>query len=99
MPRRVTIHGKKFVIPLRFCDEDCNNCEIHNNRQFSLLINILHEMFGDDVYHATENCCPNMTCCADCRIDDFCHDEGCEIEREAKALVAAWNRRAEGGKK
>jgi hypothetical protein len=23
--------------------------------------------------------CPNLTVCHDCRMDDFCHDEGCEL--------------------
>ena len=23
--------------------------------------------------------CPNLTCCYDCRIDDFVHIEGCKI--------------------
>ena len=72
----------------RFCNEDCNNCEIHQNRQFSLLINILHQMYGDDVYSITQTVCPNMTVCADCRIDDFCHDDDCEIEKEARRFVA-----------
>ena len=96
MPRQVTFGGRKYVVPLRFCDEDCNNCGIHANRQFSLLVNILHERFGDEVYRITQAVCPNMTCCADCRIDDFCHDEDCEIANEADALVQAWNE-AEGG--
>ena len=82
MPRKM--NGR--TIPLRFCDEDCNNCAIHSNRQFSLLINILLTRFGDEVYRITQSVCPNMTCCADCRIDDFCHDEDCEIAAEADAF-------------
>ena len=90
MPRQVKIGKNEFTVPRFFCDEDCNNCGIHQNRQFSLLINTLREKFGKEVYRITQGICPNMTCCADCRIDDFCHDEDCEIETEAKALVAAW---------
>lgn len=91
MPRTISgLDGKKYTLPLRFCDEDCNNCEIHQNRQFSLLINILYEKFGEEVYRVTQSVCPNMTCCADCHIDDFCHDRGCEILKEAKAIVRAW---------
>lgn len=90
MPRKVKIDGVTFVKPLRFCNEDCNNCGIHMNRQFSLLINALYVKFGEEVYQITQSICPNMTCCADCRIDDFCHDEDCEIADEAEALIAAW---------
>ena len=86
MPRKMN----GLTIPLRFCDEDCNNCAIHSNRQFSLLINILLTRFGDEVYRITQSVCPNMTCCADCRIDDFCHDEDCEIAAEADAHTKAW---------
>jgi hypothetical protein len=64
------------------CDLDCNHCPlvIHSNtRLLSALLNQLHDRFGDEVYHMVQTACPNMTCCADCRIDDFCHVEGCEI--------------------
>ncbi len=94
MPRTVKIDGETFVRPLHFCNEDCNHCDIHMNRQFSLLINALYVKFGEEVYRITQNICPNMTCCADCGLDDFCHVEGCEIADEAEALIAAWNRRA-----
>lgn len=83
MPRRYN----SFVFPKRFCNKDCNSCEIPQNRQFSLLINILYHKYGKDVYRITQAVCPNMTCCADCRIDDFCHDEDCEIEAEAVAYL------------
>lgn len=86
MPR--TING--FSYPKRFCNEDCNNCDIHMNRQFSLLINVLYQKFGEEVYHITQMVCPNMTCCADCRIDDFCHMEKCEIADEAEELIEDW---------
>ena len=72
----------------RFCDEDCNNCDIHQNRQFSFLINVLYQIFGAGVYSVTQQICPNMTCCSDCRIDDFCHDSDCEIVTEAKRFAA-----------
>lgn len=97
MPRTVKIGDKDFVVPRVFCNQDCNNCEIHVNRQFSLLINILRERFGEEVYRITQSVCPNMTCCADCRIDDFCHCEDCEIVAEAEAICAAWYPQTEGG--
>ena len=99
MPRDTIWAGEKYTAPLRLCDGDCNNCGIHINRQFSLLINVLRLRFGEEVYNITQAMCPNMTCCADCRIDDFCHVEDCEIANEAEALVAAWNRRAEEERK
>ena len=89
MPRAVN----GFSYPKEFCNGDCNNCDIHQNRQFSLLINILHQRFGDEVYQITEMVCPNMTCCADCHIDDFCHMEKCEILDEAEALVKEWSKK------
>ena len=95
MSKQITVGGHKYVLPLSFCDEDCNHCGIWANRQFSLLINILHDRFGAEVYRITQAVCPNMTCCADCHIDDFCHDDGCEIANEADALVQAWGK-AEG---
>ena len=64
------------------CDRDCNHCPlvIHpNTRLLSALLNQLHHRFGEDVYRIVETACPNLTCCADCHIDDFCHVDGCEI--------------------
>lgn len=71
-----------------FCNEDCNNCDIPNNRQLTVVLNALYERFGDEVYSIVQSLCPNMTCCPDCRIDDFCHDEDCELLAEAEELVA-----------
>lgn len=70
----------------RFCDEDCNNCPIighANSRQLTVLMNDLLHTFGDDAEAIISNRCPNLTCCADCHIDDFCHSPDCELEREA----------------
>lgn len=73
----------------RFCDENCNECELTESRQLSLIFNILHEKFGDGVYEVVQAACPNLTCCADCRIDDFCHWEGCEILEAATSAAGA----------
>ena len=72
-----------------FCDEDCNHCEAANNRQVSVILNALREVFGKGVYRVVQHYCPNLTCCADCRIDDFCHFEGCEIVDEAERCAEA----------
>ena len=67
-----------------FCDGDCNNCEAIRNRQVTVVLNALRRRFGPGVYEIVQHYCPNLTCCADCCIDDFCHDEGCELEEDAK---------------
>lgn len=72
----------------KFCDNDCNNCPIinsNNSRMVSFILNSFVEALGvDNVYQIVQAACPNLTCCADCRIDDFCHIEGCEIATEAE---------------
>jgi len=65
-----------------FCDQDCNNCPIgshKNSRQLTAMLNMAYDKFGDDFYEIVESWCPNMTVCFDCRIDDFCHIEGCKL--------------------
>ena len=66
----------------RLCKNDCNNCEILNGpnyRHLTLIFNALYAKFGDGVYEIIQYYCPNMTCCADCHIDDFTHMKQCEI--------------------
>jgi len=85
----------------RLCDENCNECPLvnhRNNRQLSLLLNLLNERFGDDVCAITNEVCPNFTVCFDCRIDDFVHlEEGCAISKhEAAPRRAQANKKTEG---
>ncbi len=64
------------------CNEDCNHCPVllhHNSRMLTKVLNQLYEQFGIGVYKIVERNCPNMTVCYDCRIDDFCHLEGCAL--------------------
>jgi len=65
------------------CDEDCNHCPIimhPNNRMVTYILNKAEQKFGNEMYKIVQNACPNLTCCFDCRIDDFCHNEdSCEI--------------------
>ena len=68
----------------RLCNEDCNNCEAIENKQLSVLLNVLALQFGEKVWNITNHVCPNMTCCPICHIDDFCHD--CV---DAKSEIAA----------
>ncbi len=69
-----------------FCDEDCNHCPVighPNYKVVTVILNALYGMYGASVYKVVQHYCPNMTCCADCHIDDFCHFEGCELLKEA----------------
>jgi len=72
---------------MKLCDNDCNHCQIirhENSRMVTFILNSLFEKFGDEVYLVVQSACPNLTCCFDCRIDDFCHVEGCEIAAAAE---------------
>ena len=88
-----------MIISPTLCNRDCNHCAAIRNRQVSLTLATLREVFGDDVCGIVNSICPNLTCCADCHIDDFCHlgdDDGnpiCEIELAAKRLARRWKRR------
>lgn len=67
---------------MELCDKKCNSCQIINNensRMVTKILNQLVEKFGIGVYDIVQRYCPNMTVCFDCRIDDFCHDDGCEL--------------------
>lgn len=70
---------------MKLCDENCNECPIighPNSRMVTKILNELQNKFGDDVCHIVQYLCPNLTCCFDCRIDDFCHIEGCELAEQ-----------------
>lgn len=74
-----------------FCNGDCNTCSTllgKNSRAISFVLEALYQKFGEEAYRIIQDSCPNMTCCADCRIDDFSHVEGCEIEEKAKEFLA-----------
>lgn len=67
------------------CDRNCNECPVilhPNSRMLTKVLNELQNKFGDDVYEIVQHNCPNFTVCYDCRIDDFCHFEGCELTGE-----------------
>ena len=70
----------------RFCDGKCNECEIINSKNYrhlTKILNLLYDKFGEGAYKIVQDNCPNLTVCADCRIDDFCHIENCElVDRE-----------------
>ena len=66
----------------RLCDENCNKCPLVNHPNSRMITKILNEAFdkfGNDFYEIVEKNCTNLTCCYDCKIDDFCHIEDCKI--------------------
>lgn len=72
----------------RPCDGDCDHCPIirhKNSKMVTMILNQALEKFGNEFYQIVQDACPNLTCCFDCRIDDFCHVEDCEIEEKRKA--------------
>jgi hypothetical protein len=73
---------------IELCDRDCNNCPIithPNSRMVTYILNSLYEKMSDgDVYSTVQQACPNLTCCFDCHIDDFCHFEGCKIQSKVE---------------
>lgn len=71
-------------MPIKLCDKNCNECPLinhGNSRMLTKILNEAYDKFGDEFYHIVQKNCPNFTVCYDCRIDDFCHCEGCEITR------------------
>jgi hypothetical protein len=69
------------------CNEDCNRCPLvthPNARLLTAVLNCLHARFGEGVYEIVQEACPNLTVCYHCRIDDFCHVEGCGLADKVK---------------
>lgn len=67
---------------MSLCNKDCNHCPVTlhpNSRMLTKMLNELRDMFGPGVYEIVQRHCPNLTVCFDCRIDDFCHVEGCVL--------------------
>jgi len=58
----------------------------------TVIFNALYEQFGSEAYRTVEDHCPNLTCCFDCHIDDFCHVEGCELVAAAEEYCVAKNK-------
>lgn len=70
------------MITRELCDRNCNECPIighSNNRLLTRILNDLLDKFGDGVYDVVQHHCPNLTVCYNCRVDDFCHGEDCDI--------------------
>lgn len=61
------------------CDNDCNTCEAIQNKQVALLLNVLALVYGKGIWWITNRICPNLTCCPNCHIDDFCHWKDADI--------------------
>ena len=70
---------------IELCDAGCDECPIihhPNSCMVTRILNVLYKKFGEEVYSVVQEHCPNLTCCYDCRIDDFCHMEGCLLADE-----------------
>ena len=66
------------------CDKECNECPMilePNSRMLTYIFNKLYKKFGNEVYKIVQENCPNFTICYDCNIDDFCHVEGCKLNK------------------
>jgi len=66
----------------KLCDKKCNECVLMTNSNAKILTKIFNELYdelGGEVSQIVGKYCPNLTCCYDCHIDDFCHFENCEI--------------------
>ena len=66
----------------KYCDGKCNDCPIvlhPNSKMVTHVLNSIYDKFGDKAYAIIQKNCPNLTVCYNCRVDDFCHIEGCEI--------------------
>lgn len=73
----------------KLCDEDCNHCDVlraKNSKMVSAVLNALLDEFGPEVNRITNRFCPNLTCCSNCHIDDFCHVEGCPVVEQVDAF-------------
>ena len=72
---------------MKLCNRDCNNCPIvghPNSRMLTAIFNRMIDKFDEnEVYKIVQGMCPNLTVCYNCRIDDFCHVEGCKIIRHS----------------
>jgi len=68
----------------RLCTENCNKCSLlsntASNRELTRILNLAYDKFGDEFYKLIEGNCPNLTCCVECRVDDFTHFEDCTIQ-------------------
>ena len=68
---------------MTLCDRDCNHCPLilhKNSRLLTVMLNRLQRKFGGGVYGLVQTMCPNLTVCSECRVDDFVHVDGCELD-------------------
>ena len=67
------------------CPRDCNNClpkaDIHLRRMIYRVLTAIsfNPEFDTAIDPIVNGICPNLTCCPECGVDDFCHVEGCEF--------------------
>lgn len=71
-------------------DCSCNDCIPASQILFKTAYDILYKhylLFDSVSYIITQYACPNLTCCPECHIDDFCHIEGCERAKRINKQV------------
>lgn len=65
--------------------DDCNRCYIKTPYLHRVAYSILFKLYlyyrvnNEFIYRTTQSICPNLTCCPECRMDDFTHVEGCKL--------------------
>lgn len=68
------------------CGIDCNTCDTLNPDLHMMAYRVLQRLYlqsgGGHVLRVVNEMCPNLSVCPACRVDDFCHVEGCEEYRE-----------------
>lgn len=65
------------------CDHNCNECPIighPNSRLLTLILDEAYSKFGIEFAAIVQKRCPNLTCCHECRIDNFVHFKACSIQ-------------------
>lgn len=68
------------------CDEICNGCRNNRSSRASYRILQLINERDESIIKEINKICPNMSCCPECRVDDFCHVEGCNYIIEGADL-------------
>jgi len=81
--QEIPLEVAELIERIRLCDGNCNECplmfEHPSNRMLTFILNKALNKFGDEFYELINKYCTNLTCCNECRVDDFVHVEGCTI--------------------
>ena len=64
------------------CNKNCGDCPLmkhEHSKMITKILNRLHNKIGAEVIEIVNEYCPNLTCCYNCHIDDFCHFKNCDL--------------------